>query len=68
MNKEIADELIEKLVSGRIKKADFEVILAAIEDRGQAIYIENSMKRQFLDALTSKIEKINSNAEGEGKR
>ncbi len=67
MNKEKADDLIEKLISGRIGKAEFEQILSGIDDPGHSIYIENSMKRHFLDSLAANYKKSKSKAGDGGK-
>lgn len=68
MNKEKADDLIEKLISGRIDKAEFEEILSGVEDPGLSIYLENSMKRRFLGSLTAHNKKTKSKAGDEGRK
>jgi hypothetical protein len=51
MKKKESDELIEKLIAGKISKDGFQRILDSIEDPEEAIFIENSLKRQFIKHL-----------------
>ncbi|WP_157971900.1 hypothetical protein [Pleomorphovibrio marinus] len=55
MKKKESEELIDKLIAGKIRKDEFQRILDSIEDPEEAIFIENSLKRRFLAHINTEV-------------